>query len=61
MSSMCARNGQENPHTRTPLLFIDPHSNPTVMRKGHMFCARADGSRHRAGRSAVHITTIFPI
>jgi hypothetical protein len=33
MSSMCARNGQESPHTRAPLLFIDPLSNPTVMSK----------------------------
>jgi hypothetical protein len=60
MSSMYARNGQESPHTRAPLLFIVPHSNPTVMSKRHMFCAHADSPRPRAGRSAVHITTIFP-
>jgi hypothetical protein len=61
MSSMYAKNGQENPHTRAPLLFIVPHSNPTVINKRHMFYAHADGPRPRAGRSAVHITTIFPV
>jgi hypothetical protein len=61
MSSMCARNGQERPHTRAPLLFIVPHSNPTVMSKKHMFYAHADGPRPRAGRSAVYITAIFPV
>jgi hypothetical protein len=61
MSSMYARNGQESPHTRAPLLFIVPHSNPTVMSKRHMFCAHADGLRPRAGRSAKHITAIFPV
>jgi hypothetical protein len=61
MSSMYARNGQESPHTRAPLLFIVPHSNPTVMSKRHMFCAHVDGLRPRAGRSAKHITAIFPV
>jgi hypothetical protein len=60
MSSMCARNGQENPHTRAPLLFITHNSNPTVMRNSHIFYAHADGPRPKAGRSAVHITAIFP-
>jgi hypothetical protein len=60
MSSMCARNGQGSPHTRAPLLFIYPHSKPTVVSKRHMFCAHADGPRPRAGWSAVHITAIFP-
>jgi hypothetical protein len=60
MSSMYARNGQETPHTRAPLLFIVPHSNPNVMSTKHMFCAHAYGPRPRAGRSTVHITTIFP-
>jgi hypothetical protein len=60
MSSMCARNGQESPHTRAPLLFIAHHSNPTVMCNLHIFCAHANGPRPKAGRSAVHITTIFP-
>jgi hypothetical protein len=59
MRSMCARNGQEGPHTRAPLLFIAHHSNPTVMYNLHIFCAHADGPRPKAGRSAVHITTIF--
>jgi hypothetical protein len=59
MSSMYARNGQEIPHTRAPLLFIVSHTNPTVMRKKHMFYAHADGPRPRVGRSVVHITTIF--
>jgi hypothetical protein len=59
MSSMCARNGQESPHTQAPLLFIAHHSNPTVMCKLHIFSAHADGPRHKAGRSAVHITAIF--
>jgi hypothetical protein len=59
MSSMYARNGQESPHTRAPLLFIVPHSNPTVMSKRHMICAHTDGSRPRTGPSAVHITAIF--
>jgi hypothetical protein len=59
MSSMCVRNGQENPHTRAPILFIAHHSNPTVMCKQHTFSAHADGPRPRAGRSTVHITTIF--
>jgi hypothetical protein len=61
MSSMCARNGQEDPHTRAPLLFIVPLSNPTVMSKRHMFYAHADGPRPRAGRSAVRIMAIFPV
>jgi hypothetical protein len=61
MSSMCARNGQESPHTWVPLLFIAHHSNPTVMCKQHTFCAHADGPRPRAGRSAVHIIAIFPV
>jgi hypothetical protein len=61
MSSMCARNGQERSHTRATLLFIVPHQIPTVMSKKHLFCAHADGPRPRAGRSAVHIMTIFPV
>jgi hypothetical protein len=61
MSSMYARNGEESPHTWAPLLFIAPHSNPTVMCKQHIFCAHADGPRPRAGRSAVHITASFPV
>jgi hypothetical protein len=59
MSSMCARNSQERSHTRAPLLFIVPHSNPTVMSKRHKFCTHADGPCPRAGRSAVHITATF--
>ena len=43
MSSMCARNGQESPHTRATLLFIVPHLKPTVMCKRGQFCAHADG------------------
>jgi hypothetical protein len=31
MSSMCARNGQENPHTRAPLLYIAPNTKLVVM------------------------------
>jgi hypothetical protein len=61
MSSMCARNGQESPHTRAPLLFIAHLSNPTVMCKQHAFCAHADGPRPKPGRFAVHITTSFPV
>jgi hypothetical protein len=61
MSSMCARNGQESPHTRAPLLFIAHNSNPTVMCNLHISYAHADGPRSRAGRSAIHITTIFPV
>jgi hypothetical protein len=57
---MCARNGQESPHTRAPLLFIAHNSNPTVMCNLHISCAHADGPRPRAGRFAVHITAIFP-
>jgi hypothetical protein len=60
LSLMYARNGQESPHTRDPLLFIVPLSNPTVMSKRHMFCTRTDGPRPRAGRSAVRIMAIFP-
>jgi hypothetical protein len=30
MSSMCARNGQEIPHTRVPLLFIAHLKIPTL-------------------------------
>jgi hypothetical protein len=54
MSSMCARNGQESPHTQSPLLFIAHHSNPTVMCKQHTFCAHVDGPRPKAGRSTAH-------
>jgi hypothetical protein len=57
---MCARNGQESPHTRAPLLFIAHHTNPTVMCKQHTFCAHADGPRPKPRWSAVHITAIFP-
>jgi hypothetical protein len=53
------KNGQESPQTRAPLLFIAHHSNPTVMCNLHIFYAHADGPRPKAGRSAVHITTIF--
>jgi hypothetical protein len=49
MSSMCARNGQENPHTRAPLLFIAHLTNPTVMCKQHTYCAHADGPHPRPG------------
>jgi hypothetical protein len=59
MSSMCARNGQENPHTRAPLLFIAHLTNPTVMCNLHIFCTHADGPRPKAGRSAVHMMAIF--
>jgi hypothetical protein len=31
MSSMCARSGQERPHTRAPLLFIAHNSNIAIM------------------------------
>jgi hypothetical protein len=31
MSSMCARNGQESPHTQAPLLFIAPNTKLVVM------------------------------
>jgi hypothetical protein len=31
MSSMCARNGQESPHTKAPLLFIAPNTKLVVM------------------------------
>jgi hypothetical protein len=31
MSSMCARNGQECPHTRAPLIFVAPNTNLAVM------------------------------
>jgi hypothetical protein len=31
MSSMCARNGQEDPHTRAPLLFIAPNTKLAVI------------------------------
>jgi hypothetical protein len=61
LSSMYARNSQENSHTWAPLLFIVLHSKPTVMSKRHKFCVHANDPRPRAGRSAVHITTIFPV
>jgi hypothetical protein len=61
MSSMCARNGQESPHTWAPLLFIAHLSNPTVMCNLHIFCAHANSPRPKAGRSAVHITAIFSV
>jgi hypothetical protein len=39
MSSMCARSGQESPHTRAPLLYIARNSNIAVMCKGNLvFC-----------------------
>jgi hypothetical protein len=59
MSSMCARNGQERPHTRAPLLFVAHHSNPTVLCKHHTFRAHADGPRPKPGWSNVHITASF--
>jgi hypothetical protein len=56
---VCKEWRREPSHTSSPSIY-SPHSNPTVMCKQHIFCAHTDGPRLRAGRSAVHITTIFP-
>jgi hypothetical protein len=53
MSSMCARNCQDDPHTRAPLLFIDPNTKLAVMCNKHILYAYADGPRPMARRSAV--------
>jgi hypothetical protein len=61
MSSMYARNGEESPHTRAPLLFIVHLSILTVMCNYHNFCTHADGTRPTAGWSAIQVTAIIPI
>jgi hypothetical protein len=61
MSSMCARNGQERPHTRAPLLFIAHLTILTVMCLKHTFGAHVDSSRPMAAWSAVQVIAIIPI
>jgi hypothetical protein len=61
MSSMCARNGQERPHTQAPLLFIAHLSIIVVMCLKHTFCAHADSPHPTDGRSTVQVMVIIPI
>jgi hypothetical protein len=61
MSSMCARNGQERPHTRAPLLFIAHLSMLTVMCLKHTFYAHANGPRPTVGRSVVLVMAKIPV
>jgi hypothetical protein len=61
MSSMCARNGQESPHTRAPLLFISPNTNLAVMYNYHMLYAHTDGPRPMVRQSAVPVMAIMPV
>jgi hypothetical protein len=61
MSSMCARNDQERPHTQAPLLFIAHLTILAVMCLKHTFCAHADGPCPTVGWSVVQVITIIPI
>jgi hypothetical protein len=61
MSSMCARNGQERPHTRAPLLFIAHLSMLTVMCLKHTFYAHANGPRPTVGWSVVLVMDKIPV